>query len=347
MAQDANAPTDAPTTTNTDADETSEDRPAHDRAVDFSGDSAGTWLEAEIDSDRLEILARHTMRTFDEVRAKLTAWGLFIRAVDSSNVQMTTAWVPDSDFRGYKPISEGEVGISPEMLYDAVRYVDSSRVSLDVAPQRDADGESKTPSFTLSDPRGNRVAGVDATIHTDYIRSEPDMPDLDLSCRFTIPNGNDLRELLKAHKRGDTGHPVAVSALVPRERPQDFGIDRKFVISPTAEIDADPVVVRESETDTFDISNVRNSMNQHRLGSSKFDPDTDALDLERPHFVVAQSIYSAEYLKDAFYKLRKGDIKNVSYEVAFDTEFPISLRRCDPTTRGYLEVLLAPRIMNR
>lgn len=292
------------------------------------------WFRIAAPREFFDVLARHMAGFAEKFAVTVNQEGFRVATCDAENVIMADVWAYGSAFESWGVESNCEVSIPMSAAYDAIQYVDSDVVVFRVRRSTTDEGGLDYPRVLFEGPENDdRVAGVktaDAPSYKHKVTVPDDIDELERH-EATVENGNDLREWAKAHG-GNTAATI-----------------RAVAIAPPLESDRDPVVVLESSDDAMDPLVLCGDSTDVEFESDEpptLAPGDVEADVGVPgkDHVVCDTTYSGQYVRDAFYKLRKGDATDVRYRIAFGDTVPITFEREIPDAPGFLKIRLAPQI---
>jgi proliferating cell nuclear antigen len=150
-------------------------------------------FEAAIEAGSLQDAIDPVYAVVDECRIHLCDDGLVIRAVDPANVAMVDESVGADAFSSYET-DRGVIGVGLEQLNEVIGIADDddTLVQFDLDPEvRKLEMQVGSVEYTL------------ALIDPDAIRSEPEIPDLDLPAELSLDSGEFKRGIRAADMVSD------------------------------------------------------------------------------------------------------------------------------------------------
>ena len=299
-----------------------------------------------INVDTLDLFIRHMKNSIRETRLLVTKDGLYTCVSNPANVQMFEVWIGKEDFENYQVESEGVLGINwTKNVQTMINQIDAGEV-VDIGTFIETNGspapdlefefgpEFQIPSgidLSALELTANKISGklshsnrakfeIDdgfvmrtKTIHPDSLRSAPDIPEMDLTSRITLP-GLDLKEFLS---RADN-------------------IAKYF----TVESNPEGGVVFSSEGSTASVKKEFGSVED--LVEYVDGGRNEDLELSTFAQKTDQSQYSIDYVKDVLGGIRKTQLRE-SYRIDFGADQPLTMKRA-LGDESFIRVMVAPRI---
>jgi proliferating cell nuclear antigen len=192
-----------------DAEESNEESPSEAQASERdAAESAGTddaeegeslpegsvgQFEAGIEAGRLQSAIDPVHAVVDECRIHLCDDGLVIRAVDPANVAMVDESVDADAFKSYETDC-GVIGVSLEQFNEVIGIADDNETLV----QSSLNNEVRKLEMQVGS-----VEYTLALIDPDAIRSEPEIPDLDLPAELSLDSGEFKRGIRAADMVSD------------------------------------------------------------------------------------------------------------------------------------------------
>lgn len=164
-----------------DVDDADEDEDEGDQDDDADDEVQREPANAEwsIDANVLEAYFKNINVLVDECRIELGEEGLQTRAVDPASVGMIDTTLESSAFNSYEITRVDTIGVNIRRILDVLSGADA-----DTVVEIEYDAERRNLVFEYDSHEWTM-----ALIDPESIRSEPDLPELDLPARGTIKDG--------------------------------------------------------------------------------------------------------------------------------------------------------------
>ena len=253
--------------------------------------------------ESLDMIFRHVGGLVDEIKVHITDDGWWFRPMDPATVAMVDVNIPSTVFSEYDCAQDITVGIDVSELNDAL--------TADERIRYDANGDSG-PLMYVGD---TEIMCIDPK----SVRMEPDIPDLDLPSTAVIENIEVFNHFIDAMPSDHVQISMSENGVACHA---DGDTDSATLLLENGR----DVDVREHARKDATRTSVDERPSNFHDGANK-----------------DVSLFSQDYLVNAFDDLLVKHTRGVSYELKCGTEFPMYLTRIDETDVS-ITVMLAPRI---
>lgn len=288
---------------------TEQSQQGHERSTDKQEYPFSAVL-SEDGVEEIDMIHRHISGLIDEYRLHITENGWEIRVVDASNVWIADIRIPTTVFEQYDCSEDMKVGVNVDEWNDAIQN-DSGQITYGF----DTSGD---PQLSVGDTSVT-------TIDPDSIRMEPDVSNLELDTTAVV---EDIE--LFTHFCNNTGSHIQIS-----------GSDEGIALHCEKDVSNDTLLLPDDNgSDVREYTRDGYSGSLHdRVADMHESYETN----EHLRSGIDVSLFSQDYLENAFKNLLVKHKRGVSYELELGTEFPLKLHRRDDTDVEFT-FMLAPRI---
>lgn len=263
--------------------------------------------QTEVKTDLLSVATQHIDCVVDEYKLVIRAEGLYIAAVDSTNVEIIEVWFDKDDLVHHTVNHETTIGMSGRMFNNVLSHT-----------------RSETISFRVTDGRKliieDAFETIEPLIDPDSIRSIPNIPltDTHYSTEVTLP-GVDLKEITTS---SDSQYNTIIFDTEAAE---------------------DAVVLKQATTSG---KSIKSKKKKKRYATYKDLVEYRDRSISQYNFGVSvakstESWYSMGKVGEIF-KQRKSELR-VDYQIKLDDNVPMKIKRWVGEA-SFIEYTIAPKV---